>query len=97
MARDYWLEKRGVKDIDKFLSMRSQSQAKSCEICGKDTEGGARIVVDHSHKTGLTRGWLCSNCNSGLGYWKDDIQSLSNAIMYLMKYEEQHERNRGSE
>lgn len=97
MTRDYWLEKRGVRDIDKFLAMRSVSSSHSCEICGKETSDGARIVVDHCHTTGLTRGWLCSNCNSGLGYWKDDIQSLSNAILYLMKYREQHERNNGSE
>ena len=33
------------------------------------------------------RGLLCSDCNLGLGKFKDNTQSLSNAIKYLKKYE----------
>jgi hypothetical protein len=32
------------------------------------------------------RGILCHNCNRGLGYFQDNIQSLSSAIEYLNSY-----------
>lgn len=56
-------------------------RAESCEICGQKVT----TVYDHDHGTGVFRGWLCSSCNSGLGFFKDSIQSLSSAIKYLCK------------
>lgn len=53
----------------------------SCEICKKETT----LVLDHCHNTGKFRGWICSNCNLGLGLFKDNAQSLLNAIHYLRK------------
>jgi hypothetical protein len=43
------------------------------------------LYVDHCHETGKIRGLLCSNCNSALGKFKDNIESLKNAIVYLSK------------
>lgn len=37
------------------------------------------------HKTGVFRGWLCNNCNFGLGQFKDSHELLQNAIAYLNK------------
>lgn len=42
------------------------------------------LAVDHCHKTGKIRGLLCSNCNKGLGFFKDIIYNLYNAIAYLV-------------
>jgi hypothetical protein len=39
--------------------------------------------VDHGHETGEVRGLLCSNCNLGLGYFKDNPKYLEGAIKYL--------------
>ncbi len=55
-----------------------------CQICGN--EGKAhykRLVIDHDHETGKIRGCICSNCNSILGYCKDDPLVLQNLINYL--------------
>ena len=39
--------------------------------------------LDHNHKTGEFRGWLCKKCNSALGWFEDDINYLKRAIKYL--------------
>ena len=59
-----------------------------CAICRKPetfiVKGKAiDLCVDHDHTTGLVRGLLCMSCNQGLGYFKDSVESLSNAIDYL--------------
>lgn len=41
------------------------------------------INVDHCHSTGRVRGILCRNCNSLLGFAKDNIDNLYGAIEYL--------------
>lgn len=43
------------------------------------------LSVDHNHKTGKIRGLLCSNCNNGLGRFRDNINTLQNAIEYLKR------------
>jgi RNase P subunit RPR2 len=57
----------------------------SCPICHKTTIPGltSKIVLDHSHKDGHIRGWICDSCNTGIGRFKDDIILLENAIKFL--------------
>lgn len=57
----------------------------SCLICKQheDTEFLGKLNVDHDHKTGKYRGLLCTNCNHGLGKFKDDPELLKKAIEYL--------------
>ncbi len=53
-----------------------------CEICHRAP--GKRVLnLDHDHKTGDFRGWLCSNCNTGLGLFRDNVALLAAAISYL--------------
>lgn len=51
-----------------------------CEICGKHQDV---LRLDHDHSTGEMRGWLCTNCNRGLGYLKDSTEVLMKALAYL--------------
>jgi hypothetical protein len=44
--------------------------------------------LDHCHETGEFRGFLCSNCNLGLGKFKDDPEILLNAIAYLQGHKQ---------
>lgn len=44
------------------------------------------LVVDHNHKTGITRGLLCSPCNRGIGLLKDDKEIILSAVKYLNKH-----------
>jgi len=59
------------------------SQNNKCPICL--TEFHSTPCVDHNHKSGINRGLLCQKCNKILGQFKDDINSLSRAFIYLFK------------
>jgi hypothetical protein len=59
-----------------------------CMICSKEQPKKAqskkvRLKIDHDHRTGQVRGLLCHTCNAGLGMFKDNIELLHRAIMYL--------------
>lgn len=54
-----------------------------CECCGGPTNGQGTLHLDHNHQTGQFRGWLCSNCNTGIGKLGDSIEGLEKAIRYL--------------
>ena len=54
-----------------------------CAICGRKSEN--LLTVDHDHTTGIIRGLLCKACNTGLGYFHDDPDSLRKAASYLEK------------
>lgn len=72
-------------DYDRMLS----KQDGRCAICRKPEtalgRGGKpkRISVDHCHATGLVRGLLCHRCNSGIGKFLENIETLEAAIDYL--------------
>ena len=58
-------------------------QDNKCTICKNNI--GYEAAVDHDHDTGKIRGLLCSSCNKGLGFFKDNIDSLKAAAKYLEK------------
>jgi hypothetical protein len=64
-----------------------------CNICGKQekdlvsnfTKGGSKKTVwrlDHDHSTDKFRGFLCDNCNMGVGKLKDDPEIILKALWY---------------
>lgn len=55
----------------------------NCEICGCKQDKD--LCVDHDHKTGDVRGYLCNKCNSFIGLAKDCTTRLAKAIEYLNK------------
>ena len=57
----------------------------NCPTCGDHVTGGYNIVLDHNHKTGNIRGYICDNCNTGMGRAKDDIEILQKWIEWLKK------------
>jgi hypothetical protein len=61
-----------------------KEQNDSCKICSTHLEAFKKgLHVDHCHKTGKVRGILCTNCNTGLGMFKDNPELLTLAISYL--------------
>ena len=52
----------------------------ACDICGMSSQ---RLRLDHDHKTGLKRGFLCAPCKKGLGMLRDEPEVLARALNYL--------------
>ena len=55
-----------------------------CALC-KEESINRFLSVDHNHKTNRLRGLLCSNCNTGLGLFKENINLFYEAIKYIQK------------
>ena len=53
-----------------------------CAICLTGFVNG-RFHVDHDHDANYVRGFLCKNCNQGLGFFKDSVTILTRASVYL--------------
>lgn len=70
--------KYGISEEDHYEMMASQEGR--CKICLEDLTDPQ---VDHCHSSGKVRGLLCRRCNMGLGHFKDNVQTLENAIKYL--------------
>lgn len=63
-----------------------------CDICKKPEtlkhqSGKPRLLcIDHCHKSNKVRGLLCQKCNSGLGFFKDELSTVFSAYNYLKKH-----------
>lgn len=77
------LKKQHNMTLDDYNNLY-KLQKRKCAICNKCLKNnGVRQHIDHDHKTNKIRGLLCSNCNLGLGHFKDKIKFLKRAIKYL--------------
>lgn len=72
--------------VDRYHEM-FEKQGGVCAICRQPetSKGRSRLSVDHCHSTERVRGLLCSNCNHGLGHFRDSIELMNEAIDYLIK------------
>lgn len=61
-------------------------QGGCCACCSTNDPGESTWHVDHDHDTGLIRGILCSNCNSGIGMLGDNLNGLQHAVAYLQAH-----------
>ena len=82
-------DKQKAQRIAKYgLSLIEYNQllenTKICPICN-DSFNKNPPVVDHDHISGKIRGIICRMCNSGLGFFRENIDLLLNAIEYLRK------------
>ena len=74
--------------FEEYMEMMNSQNGK-CVICKDKLIMERRgIHIDHCHNTDKVRGLLCNNCNAGLGFFKENKESLRNAIQYLEKNSE---------
>lgn len=86
LVREYGIT---AEEYDKMW----QEQGGRCLICGGEEtcknvsvwgdEKVRALAVDHCHDTGKVRGLLCKNCNTLIGFAKEDVELLRSAISYL--------------
>ena len=61
----------------------------SCPICKRKAEDflhryrGSPFCLDHDHKTGKFRGYICMDCNTGLARFHENSEAMEEAIEYL--------------
>jgi len=75
-----------VKQSYKELSGEDKEEIKkdqkgTCAICFRDN---VELVIDHCHETGFVRKGLCRSCNTGLGFFQDDWDTLLRAACYVI-------------
>jgi len=82
-TRENQLKRQYNITIKEYTKLFNRQEGK-CAICGRhQNEFIQRFHVDHDHISGKIRGLLCYHCNPMLGYAKNDINILKNAIKYL--------------
>jgi len=85
-SRNSWYKTRFGLSIEDFNKL-FEEQNGCCAICGRhQSEVTKTFHVDHNHTTNKIRELLCPTCNQGLGFFKENIQYLENAIKYIQKH-----------
>ena len=78
--------------IEKYESMLVDGLA-VCEICKVTEVDGVGKVIDHDHTCcphahscgECVRGILCNHCNQALGLFREDVDRLRAAVLYLSR------------
>lgn len=72
-------------DKKKWLKVKPVNEPFECPICSKRTIAGitSKVVLEHDHRSGKVRGWMCDSCNTGIGRFKDDVKLLERAIEFV--------------
>lgn len=87
-------QSRLVKQLKKENTYPDEHYA--CPICQRKmddiaSKGQMRLttwVLDHCHDTETFRGWLCHHCNTALGAFKDSLDRVRRAVLYLENHKE---------
>ncbi len=79
-VRNWSLKQEGVD----FIPVATRPMPDNCECCNRPI-GNRAFHRDHDHKTMVFRGWLCVQCNLGIGKLGDDIEGLVLAIDYIKR------------
>lgn len=79
-----YLYRIDLNDYKKILEI----QGDGCAICGSKKN----LCIDHDHSlnkddNGYVRGILCNTCNAALGMFKDNVDMLIMAALYIDKGE----------
>lgn len=73
------------KERAEWLKKKPKNIPFECPICAKKTIAGitSKVVLDHNHRNGKVRGWVCDSCNTGIGRFKDDISLIKRAMKFI--------------
>ncbi len=95
--RERWREhtrrakERRVKQVKAYgisaaeMERMLAAQRGLCALCGNPPKR-KRLALDHCHRTGRVRAFLCHPCNGALGLLKDDPSLCERAAAYLRRH-----------
>ena len=74
----------------RHIKLTAPAVGTHCECCGIDFAlvVNKNIHMDHCPVEDVFRGWLCRNCNVGLGCFGYDLKGIEKAVAYLRKHDE---------
>ena len=78
----YWCKIKYKITPLEYDEMRARQGGK-CAICKEPHT----LALDHNHKTGKLREFLCVRCNLAIGYIRDSIEIAKNIKIYLEKHD----------
>lgn len=82
-ARPEQKQKNATRNrLARGLPLPTRDAPDLCECCNKPP-GQKSLALDHDHETGKFRGWLCGNCNLGIGKLGDNSHGIIRALNYL--------------
>lgn len=88
--KEYWVKNWRLRlyglTPEQHAAMLTEQRG-CCPICGDafDPNRPRHQHIDHDHTTGTVRGILCTDCNLGLGRFKDNTSNLQGASAYLRR------------
>ena len=72
--------------MSQYQRLRKKQQAPPlgtpCECSGLIEQ---KLHWDHCHDSHEHRGWLCNNCNTGIGKLGDNLEGVLKAVDYLAR------------
>jgi Recombination endonuclease VII len=74
--REWMAKNEGIAHCTDYPPPPADSK---CQLCDAFT----KLHLDHDHETGKFRGWLCLQCNMGIGQLGDTVAGLERALAYL--------------
>lgn len=91
VCRECYSKKIKINRLQKIAHETSFPRPKigesfTCPVCQETfiREHTNDVVLDHSHKDGSVRGWLCSSCNTSIGKFNDDATVLERAMQWIL-------------
>lgn len=68
--------------LRKKLRNSAGKPPEECECCGSRES----LLIDHCHENSEFRGWICNNCNVGIGHLGDTVDGLEKALAYMKRH-----------
>ena len=72
------IDKREQREVKK----NAPPKPECCDCCHKKTK---KLQLDHKHGTLIFKGWVCTDCNSGIGKLRDNLEGVLRGALYLEK------------
>jgi hypothetical protein len=80
-SRKSWIKQRYGLTVEEYEELKAKANGK-CNICKKELV----LHLDHNHKTGKVREFICPKCNLSIGVLEHDL--FIEYIKYLLKHED---------